>query len=48
MVLACCLWSDSAWEASQVLASLIAAEQVVLASWMVQAQAVLASLIVQM
>ena len=33
MVLACCLWSDSAWEAPWVLASLMAIEQAALASW---------------
>ena len=44
MVLACHLWSDSAWEAPWVSASLMAIEQAVLASQMVQAQMALASL----
>ena len=44
MVLACLHWSESAWEASQVSASLMAVEQRALASWMVQAQMALASL----
>ena len=46
MVLACCLWSESAWEALQVSASLMAAEQRALDSWMVQVQVALASLTV--
>ena len=44
MVLECCLWSNSAWEAPQVSASLTATWQAVLASWMVWAQMALASL----
>ena len=44
MVLACHLWGESAWEASQVSASLMAAEQMALASQMVQVQVALASL----
>ena len=47
MVLACHLWSDSAWEAPQVSASLMAIEQAVLAFQMVQVHSVaLASLTV--
>ena len=48
MVLTCCLWSELAWEAPQVLASLMATEQAVSASWMVQVWVALASLIDQM
>ena len=46
MTFPCCLWSNSAWEALQVTASLMTIEQAALASWMVQAQVVLASLMV--
>ena len=46
MTLPCCLWSNLAWEALQVLASLMTIEQVASASQMVQAWVVLASLIV--
>ena len=38
------LWSNSAWEALQISASLMAVEQAALASWMVQAWVILASL----
>ena len=44
MTLACCLWSDSAWKAPQVSASLMAIEQMVSASQMVWVQMALASL----
>ena len=44
MVLACHLWSDSAWEAPQVSASQMAIEQAVSASQLVWAQVALASL----
>ena len=44
MVLACHLWSESAWEAPWVSTSLMAAEQRVLASQMVWVQVALASL----
>ena len=44
MTLPCCLWSNLAWEALQVFASLMAVEQAASASQMVQAQVVLASL----
>ena len=44
MTLACHLWSDSAWEAPCVSASLMAAEQVALASWTAWVQMALASL----
>ena len=44
MVLACCLWSESAWETPQVSASLMAVEQMALASLTVQVQVDLASL----
>ena len=43
MTLAFCLWSDSAWEAPQVSASLMTAEQMVSASLMATEQTVLAS-----
>ena len=46
MVLACHLWSDSAWEAPEVSASLMALEQMALASQMVWAQVALVSLTV--
>ena len=44
MVLACHLWSDSAWEAPWVSAYLMAAEQMASASWTVWAQVAWASL----
>ena len=47
MVLACCLWSDSALEAPWVSASLMAMEQVVSASQIVWAQVASASLTVE-
>ena len=46
MVLACHLWSESAWEAPWVSASLMAVEQMGLASQIVQVQVALASLTV--
>ena len=47
MTSACCLWCDSAWEAPQVSASLMAAEQTVSASLMAAEQVVSASKIAQ-
>ena len=44
MVLACHLWSESAWEAPQVSASLMAVKQTVSASQTVCVQVALASL----
>ena len=42
MTSACCLWSDSAWEAPCVSASLMAAEQMLSASLMAAEQMALA------
>ena len=47
MISACHLWSDSAWEAPWVSASLMAMEQAVSASQTVQAHVALASLTVE-
>ena len=47
MVFACHLWSDSAWEAPLVSASLMAMEQAVSASWMVWVQVALDSLTIE-
>ena len=44
MTLPCSLWSNSAWEAFQISASLMAIEQAASASWMVWVWIILASL----